>query len=133
MVRISFARGGAAERGAGHPLAEPEEGRPSADAVGWLRWMRRAGNVAIGLGMAGLTTTIAAQWRAIGYPPFSNVPESLLWMAWGFCAVYFVARIFVAFTGLEFAASLGVLGVMAFSTLFEQPPARSCRPCRATG
>jgi ABC-type transport system involved in cytochrome c biogenesis permease subunit len=67
-----------------------------ADSAGWLRWMRGAGNVLIALGMVGLTATIIAEWRAIGYPPFSNVPESMLWMAWGFCAVYFVSRIFVA-------------------------------------
>jgi len=99
-------------------LSLRKAGRPA----GWLRWICRAGNLAIALGMAGVTTTIVVQWRAIGYPPFSNVPESLLWMAWGFCAVYFVARIFVKFIGLEFVASMGVLAVMAFSTLFDQPP-----------
>jgi cytochrome c-type biogenesis protein CcsB len=102
-------------------LTLKKAGRP-ADSAGWLRWMRRAGNLVLALGMAGLTVTIVTQWRAIGYPPFSNVPESLLWMAWGFCAVYFVARIFVDFIGLEFAASLGAVAVLAFSTLFDQSP-----------
>jgi ABC-type transport system involved in cytochrome c biogenesis permease subunit len=92
------------------------------EKAGRLRWMRRAGNWIIALGMAGLTATIISRWRATGYPPFSNMPESLLWMAWGFCAVYFVARIFVDFTGLELAASLGAVAVLAFSSLFDQSP-----------
>jgi ABC-type transport system involved in cytochrome c biogenesis permease subunit len=90
--------------------------------AGPLRWMRWAGNLVIALGMAGLTAAIASRWRETGYPPFSNIPESLLWMAWGFCAVYFVVRIFVDFTGLEFAASLGAVAVLAFSSLFDQAP-----------
>ena len=99
-------------------LTLKKAGRP--ETPGWLRWMRRAGNLVIALGMAGLTATIITQWRAIGYPPFSNVPESLLWMAWGFCAVYFVARVFADFAGLEFACSLGAAGILAASTLFRQ-------------
>jgi ABC-type transport system involved in cytochrome c biogenesis permease subunit len=91
-----------------------------AEPGGRLRWMRVAGNLLIGLGMAGLTATIIAEWRAIGYPPFSNVPESMLWMAWGFCAVYFVSRIFVGFTGIELGASVGAAGIMAVSSLFPQ-------------
>jgi ABC-type transport system involved in cytochrome c biogenesis permease subunit len=100
-------------------LSLKKAGRP-ADSAGWLRWTRRAGNVLIGLGMAGLTATIVAEWRAIGYPPFSNIPESLLWMAWGFCAVYFVARIFADFTGMELGASLGAVVILALSTRFPQ-------------
>ena len=90
--------------------------------------MRRAGNVVIGLGMAGLTATIAAQWRATGYPPFSNMPESLLWMAWGFCAVYFVARIFVEFTGLEFAAWLGAWASRVLDALRASAAPAHARP-----
>jgi len=101
-------------------LTLKKAGRP--EMPGWLRWMRRAGNLVIALGMAGLTATIVTQWHSVGYPPFSNVPESLLWMAWGFCAVYFVARLFVDFTGLEFACSLGAVAIMAFSTFFDQSP-----------
>jgi ABC-type transport system involved in cytochrome c biogenesis permease subunit len=99
-------------------LSLKKAGRP--EAPGWLRWMRRAGNVLIGLGMAGLTATIVAEWRAIGHPPFSNVPESLLWMTWGFCAVYFVSRIFVGFTGMELGASVGAVMILAVSTRFPQ-------------
>ena len=87
-------------------LSLKKAGRP-ADSAGWLRWMRRAGNLLIGLGMIGLTAAIAARWQAAGYPPFSNMPESLLWMTWSFCGVYFVCRIFADYTGMELAASLG--------------------------
>ena len=99
-------------------LSLKKAGRP--EPPGWLRWMRGFGNVLIGLGMAGLTATIAAEWREIGHPPFSNIPESLLWMAWGFCAVYFVSRIFVGFTGMELGASLGAAVILAVSTRFPQ-------------
>jgi ABC-type transport system involved in cytochrome c biogenesis permease subunit len=99
-------------------LSLKKAGRP--EPPGWLRWMRGFGNVLIGLGMAGVTATIAAEWRAIGYPPFSNVPESMLWMAWGFCAVYFVSRIFVDFTGMELGAAVGAAVLLAVSTRFPQ-------------
>lgn len=91
------------------------EGTPS-----WLVWLRRAANAAIVLGFLGLSSTIVARWHEAGYPPFSNMPESLLWMAWACCAVYFVARFFVSFAGLEAAASLGVLAILAVSSLFPQ-------------
>jgi ABC-type transport system involved in cytochrome c biogenesis permease subunit len=85
---------------------------------GWLRGMRIAGNALIALGLAALTAALVALWLEAGYPPFSNMEQSLLWMAWGFCAVYFAARARVEFTGMEFAASLGAAGIMALSTLF---------------
>jgi cytochrome c-type biogenesis protein CcsB len=97
-------------------LSLKESGEPQTRDL--LRWVRRAGNALIGIGLAGLTAAIAARWVALGYPPFSNMPESLLWMAWAFCAMYFVARLFVAFAGLEFVCSLGAAGILAASTLF---------------
>ena len=92
-----------------------QEGAPR-----WLVWLRRAANAAIVLGFLALSATIAARWIEARYPPFSNMPESLLWMAWGCCAVYFVSRLFVSLTGLEAAACVGVLGILAVSSLFPQ-------------
>ena len=89
---------------------------------GWLVWLRRAANAAIGLGFLGLTATLVARWIEAGYPPFSNMPESLLWMAWALCAVYFVARLFADFTGLEAGACVGVLAVLAVSCLSSHAP-----------
>jgi ABC-type transport system involved in cytochrome c biogenesis permease subunit len=48
------------------------------------------------------------------------MPESLLWMTWSFCGVYFVSRIFADYTGMELAASLGTVALLAVSTLFQQ-------------
>jgi ABC-type transport system involved in cytochrome c biogenesis permease subunit len=101
-------------------LARRKAGGPG--AAGWLVGLRRAANVAIGIGFLVLTATIVARWVEAGYPPFSNVPESLLWMAWGFCGVYFVSRLFVDFTGMEAGACLGALGILAVTGLFEQSP-----------
>ena len=94
----------------------------AAQPPAWLVWIRRVANVVIGLGFLAVTGSIVARWAEAGYPPFSNVPESLLWMAWGFCCVYFVARLFRDFAGMEAGACLGILGILAFSALFEQSP-----------
>ena len=101
-------------------LALRKTGR--ADTPPWLVWFRRAVNLAIAIGFAALSATIVARWHEAGYPPFSNMPESLLWMAWGFCAVYFVARWFAGFAGMEAGACLGVLAILAVSGLFDQAP-----------
>jgi ABC-type transport system involved in cytochrome c biogenesis permease subunit len=97
------------------------EGRPRA-----LLWFRRGVNAIIILGFLSLSGAIAARWVEAGYPPFSNMPESLTWMAWGFCGVYLVARLFVGLAGLEAAACLGVLAILAISGpvlgLFDQTP-----------
>ncbi len=92
------------------------------DVPVWLTWLRRAANGAIAIGLAALTGSIAARWVEAGYPPFSNMPESLLWMAWGFCCVYFVSRLFRDFPAMEAAACLGTLGILALSTLFDHAP-----------
>jgi len=105
--------------GAAHAIilsAYRSTGLPGAPA--WLRWLRRVANAVIVLGFLALSATIVARWHEAGYPPFSNMPESLLWMAWACCAVYFVSRLFVDFTGLEAAACVGVLGILAVSSLF---------------
>ncbi|HPD16133.1 MAG TPA: cytochrome c biogenesis protein CcsA [Planctomycetota bacterium] len=88
----------------------------------WLVWFRRLANLVIAAGFAALTATIIARWNEAGYPPFSNMPESLMWMAWGLCAVYFVARCFADFSGLEAGACVGVLAVLAVSGLFDHAP-----------
>ncbi len=94
---------------------------------GWLIWFRRGVNVVIGLGWAGLTACIVGRWVEAGYPPFSNMPESLLWMAWGFCCVYFVSRIFTKFPAMEVVACIGVLAILAYSSRFDEAP-RSLMP-----
>ena len=85
----------------------------------WLAWLRRAANVVIGLGTLALAGYIAARWVETGYPPFSNIPESLSWMALGFCAVYLVARVYWDFPGMEAGACAGALAILAFSALFQ--------------
>jgi ABC-type transport system involved in cytochrome c biogenesis permease subunit len=87
-----------------------------------LVWYRRGVNAVLVAGFLALSAAIAARWVEAGYPPFSNIPESLMWMAWGFCAVYFVVRLFTSFPGLEAGASVGVLGILAFSCLFDHAP-----------
>ena len=50
----------------------------AAQMPAWLVWVRRLANVGIGLGFIALTGSIVARWVEAGYPPFSNLPESLL-------------------------------------------------------
>lgn len=89
----------------------------------WAVWLRRVANAVIAMGFAALTASIIARWYQAGYPPFSNMPESLAWMAWGLCAVYFVARLFVALPGMEAGVCLGALSILAVaSELFDQAP-----------
>jgi ABC-type transport system involved in cytochrome c biogenesis permease subunit len=93
---------------------------------GKLVWYGRFVNAVLLVGFLALSATIAARWSESGYPPFSNMAESLTWMAWGFCLVYFVARAFVAFPGMETAGCMGTLVVLAVSGpilgLFDQAP-----------
>jgi len=89
---------------------------------GWLLWLRRAANIVIALGMLSLSASIVARWLQTGYPPFSNLPESLLWMAWGFCAVYFISRLFFSFPAMELGACLGVLAILGLSAFFDHSP-----------
>ena len=102
-------------------LARRKAGREG-PAPTWLAWLRRAANAAIVAGFLALSAAIVARWHEAGYPPFSNMPESLMWMAWGFCAVYFVARGFSSFPGLEVGACIGVLGILAVTGLFDHAP-----------
>ena len=92
------------------------------DAPRWLTGLRWLVNLVIVAGFAALTAFIVARWRESGYPPFSNMPESLSWMAWGFCLVYFVSRLFVHFPGLEAAACLGVVAILATTSRFDMAP-----------
>jgi len=87
----------------------------SGETPKWLIWLRRGTNVVIGVGLALLTASILARWGETGYPPFSNVPESLLWMAWGYCVVYLATRAFIDFPGMEVAGCLGVVAILALS------------------
>ncbi|MFH0963973.1 MAG: cytochrome c biogenesis protein CcsA [Planctomycetota bacterium] len=84
-----------------------------------LVWLRRAANAAIVAGMAALAGYVATRWVETGHPPFSNIPESLSWMALGFCAVYLVARAHWDFPGMEAGACAGALAILAFSALFK--------------
>jgi cytochrome c-type biogenesis protein CcsB len=79
------------------------------------------GNVIICAGLAGLTATITLRWLESGYPPFSNMTESLLWMCWAFCVLFFGARFFTSLVGLELVASIGVSLILALTTLIRQP------------
>jgi len=88
----------------------------------WLTALRWVANLVLVAGFALLSATILARWHEAGYPPFSNLPESLMWMAWGFCAVYFGSRLFTHFPGLEVGAAVGVLSILAFSCLFDHAP-----------
>ena len=88
----------------------------------WLKGLRWVANLVLAVGFVALSATIVARWHEAGYPPFSNLPESLMWMAWGFCAVYFVSRLFTHLPGLEVGAAVGALGLLAFSCLFDHAP-----------
>jgi len=92
----------------------------------WLGALRIAGNVVLGIAFVSLSASIVALWMKTGHPPFSNIYESMLWMAWGFCATYFVARLFWKFVGLELGATFGVLIILGAATFIigqsERPP-----------
>ncbi len=88
----------------------------------WLTALRWAANLVIVAGFAALSGFIVARWLESGYPPFSNMPESLSWMAWGMCLVYFVSRLFVHFPGLEAAACLGAVAILATTSGFDMAP-----------
>jgi ABC-type transport system involved in cytochrome c biogenesis permease subunit len=83
---------------------------------GRLVWYRRFVNAVLVAGFLALSASIAARWAASGYPPFSNMFESLTWMAWGVCLVYLVARAFVAFPAMETVGCIGTLAILAVST-----------------
>lgn len=87
-----------------------------------LVWFRRFVNLVIVGAFGTLSGAIVARWIEAGYPPFSNLPESLMWMAWGFCLVYFVVRWFIKFPGLEVGAALGAWAILAVSGLFDHAP-----------
>jgi ABC-type transport system involved in cytochrome c biogenesis permease subunit len=82
----------------------------------WLRGFSAGLTALLAGGFAALTASIIARWAALGYPPFSNLGESLTWMAWGLCGVYFVSRLFRSYAGMEVALSLGVVALLALST-----------------
>jgi len=88
----------------------------------WLCRLRQVINILIGLGLILLTASLAARWAEGGYPPFSNIPESLLWMAWAFCGVYLVSRRFADFAAMELWGCVGVLCILACSSLLDQSP-----------
>ena len=91
-------------------------------ALPWLVWFRRGVNAVIVVAFGTLTAAIVALWIKAGYPPFSNLSESLLWMAWAFCGVYFVMRLFVRLPGIETGAAVGALIILALSGLLEKDP-----------
>ncbi|MBM4039782.1 MAG: c-type cytochrome biogenesis protein CcsB [Planctomycetes bacterium] len=108
---------------AGHAIittARRRAGRE--DSPTWLSGLRWLVNLALVAGFAALSAFIVTRWVESGYPPFSNMPESLTWMAWGLCLVYFVSRGFVHFPGLEAAACLGVAAILAATSLFDMAP-----------
>jgi len=99
---------------------EPQQPSGKLRVYGWVV------NGILVIGFLALSASITARWVEAGYPPFSNMPESLMWMAWGFVLVYFVSRAYVQFPGMEAVAGFGAAGILAVSGpllgLFEQAP-----------
>ncbi|NQT53500.1 cytochrome c biogenesis protein CcsA [bacterium] len=128
LWRISFiAFVAALPLGVAHAIIHLARQGSDGEATGRkLLWFRRIVNVLILGGFLALSAAITVRWIEAGYPPFSNMPESLSWMAWALCGVYFVSRFFARFPGMEAGVSLGVLAILAISGpilgVFDQAP-----------
>lgn len=85
------------------------------------RWLTGLAPVLLGLGAACQTVYMAMRWMEAGRPPFSNMFESLVLLAWATVAVYLALRVKVLrIPALDAAAAVAPLLTLAYASTFER-------------
>ena len=81
-------------------------------------WFDRLATGAIAAGLALQTAYMAVRWHTAGRPPFSNMFESLVLLAWAVAAIYLALRFRMNIPFLEGPAALMSAVSMAYASTF---------------
>jgi cytochrome c-type biogenesis protein CcsB len=85
------------------------------------RWAMALGPVLLGAGVACQTVYIVLRWIEAGRPPFSNMFESLVLLAWATVFFYLLLRLrTVRMPALDVAAAVAALLSLAYASTFAK-------------